>query len=110
MDLVEKANELAEAIAYKGEGFGPPENLPTRCNNPGDLELGDVGYGVDAGKTIYANLVDGWDAIDNECLLMLSGQQSLHHSHIYNPTMTFLEVAEKYTGDDNAAQWASAVS
>lgn len=99
-----KVIKLAQAIA-KAEGFGPPENLPTRINNPGDLELGDLGHGVQAGKTVFQDVNDGWERLYSECWLMLTGT-----SHIYGPTNTILRVAEKYTGGDNSESWARIVA
>jgi len=99
-----KIMQLAQAIA-KAEGFGPPTNLPTRINNPGDMCLGDRGYGVQSGKTIFPNVADGWAALTRECYLMLTGE-----SHLYNPTKTFLQVATLYTGGDAAEAWATIVS
>lgn len=98
--FVEKAHELARAIAV-AEGYFIAHSLPERCNNPGDLELGDQGRGVDAGKTIFSTAPDGWAALYHECYLMLTGQ-----SHVYKPSMTFEQVAQLYTGGDNPTGWA----
>lgn len=95
---------LARAIA-KAEGFGPPENLPTRIHNPCDLELGDRGFGVQAGKTVFEDLDHGWSAACYECWLMLTGR-----SHFYSPIKTFLQVAMAYTGGDQPLAWATIVS
>jgi hypothetical protein len=99
-----KVVALAQAIA-KAEGFGPAENLPTRCCNPGDLELGDLGYGTEGGKTVFATEQLGWVALEEQCRLMLTGE-----SHVYRTTDTFAEVAEKYTGGDNSEAWAETVA
>ena len=104
-----KITALASAIAH-AEGFGGTEpdgspNLPTRCNNPGDLEIGDKGYGTESGKTIFNSEEDGWNALYFECALMLSG-----NSHVYSPLDTFEAVAVKYTGNDQAQSWAAEVS
>ena len=115
MDLAKlqsKADALAHAIS-RAEGFGPPENLPTRIHNPCDLELGDRGWGMEAGKTVYlkadwaADLqdrTDGASAARRECLAILSGA-----SHIYEPSWTFQQLAEEYTGGDNQDAWARMV-
>lgn len=95
---------LAQAIA-KAEGFGPPENLPTRINNPGDLELGDRGYGTQGGKTVFASVQEGWERLYHECWLMLSG-----NSHVYSPTASLLQIAKKYTGGDAPQAWAAIVA
>jgi hypothetical protein len=104
MPLSDRVTEMAQAIA-KAEGFGPPGNLPTRINNPGDLELGDRGQGVNNGKTIFATVEDGWEALEGQVRWMLTG-----NSRIYKLSDTLLEVAEKYTGRDNPDAWAVIVA
>jgi hypothetical protein len=99
-----KVIALAQAIA-KAEGFGVDGALPTRCHNPGDLEVGDVGYGTDEGKTIFSEDQDGWMALEHQCDLMLTG-----NSHVYKPSMNFLQIAQLYTGGDNAGAWAQIVA
>ena len=106
MLAVEDAKVFAlEQAIEKAEGFGPPENLPTRINNPCDLELGDRGFGVEAGKTIFPSLIAGRAAAMRECWLMLTG-----NSHFYNPSKTFLQIAILFTGGDNPMAWATIVS
>jgi hypothetical protein len=97
-----KVIRAAEATA-KAEGFGPPENLPTRCHNPGDLEVGDVGYGEDNLKTIFPNDSAGWLALEHQWDLMLSG-----NSHEYKLSDTILDVAFRWTGGDHPNEWAAA--
>lgn len=98
---------LAAKAAAVAEGFGGKEpdgtpNLPTRCNNPNDLEMGDVGYGTEAGKTKFGKVADGWMAAYHQWDLMLSG-----FSHAgYKLTDSFLDVAARWTGNDNAPAWA----
>jgi len=95
---------LANAIA-KAEGFFVPGALPNRTNNPGDLMVGSVGNGTQAGKTVFSSAADGWQALYNQVELMLTGQ-----SQYYDPSMTISQVAKLYTGADNAAAWASTVA
>lgn len=101
---------MAQAFA-QAEGFGGTEpdgitpNIPTQANNPGDLELGDIGYGQLQGKTIFPDVATGWSYLYHQCQLILDGTSS-----VYNQTMSFLEVAVKYTGNDNAASWAATVA
>ena len=83
-----KVIAFAQAIA-KAEGFGVAGALPTRCHNPGDLEVGDVGYGTDEDKTIFSEDQDGWMALEHQCDLMLTG-----NSHLYKPSMNILQVAD----------------
>ncbi|HVI10519.1 MAG TPA: hypothetical protein VND65_19680 [Candidatus Binatia bacterium] len=109
MNPTPKAKLLAQSFAL-AEGFHVPNSLPARTHNPGDLEIGDVGYGEDAGKTIFPDDQTGWDWLYGETTLMLAGQQARHHSRIYSLGDTFLKVAENYTGHDNAESWAETVS
>lgn len=95
---------LANAIAT-AEGFFSAGSLPQRANNPGDLELGDQGQGTIAGKTIFASLQDGWDALYHQVSLMLTGA-----SRIYSPSMTISQIAGFYTGGDNPTSWATNVA
>jgi hypothetical protein len=97
---------LANAIA-RAEGFGVAGAVPTRANNPGDLAVGDIGHGVanSAGVTIFGSASDGWAALYNQ-LLSIFGETS----HVYSPAMTFSEMADKWTGGDNAAAWAANVA
>lgn len=110
--LQEKADALAEAIAV-AEGFFVKHSLPAVIHNPGDLELGDRGFGTQSGKTVYqkadpaADLKDGsdgWSALRQQCLRMLSGA-----SFVYSVGDSFAVVAQKWTGGDNAPQWAECV-
>lgn len=110
--LEAKAFSLAQAIA-KAEGFGVPGALPTRINNPGDMELGDRGWGTEAAKTVYpkadwnADLndrEDGCSALRRECLAILSGA-----SHTFDPRWTFLHLAQEWTGGDKPTDWAGIV-
>jgi hypothetical protein len=107
-----RAEALARAIA-KAEGFGIAGALPTRTNNPGDMELGDRGWGTEAAKTVYAKAswdsaftdkTDGCSALWRECFAILSGS-----SHNFEPTMTFLQLAQEWTGNDNTSAWAAIV-
>jgi hypothetical protein len=97
-------SRLAQAIA-KAEGFFKPGSLPNRTNNPGDLKLGDLGYGTVAGKTVFSSADQGWSALEKQVQLMLSGQ-----SRYYSPDMTIRQIAETYTGSDNADAWANIVA
>ena len=69
---VESYSPLAQAVA-NAEGFEFPKALiPTLANNPGDLELGDVGYGVMQASggnriTVFASAsLLGWAALENQ--------------------------------------------
>ncbi len=107
-------SDLARAIA-EAEGFGVFNAIPTLANNPGDLELGDVGFGVYQGRTIvfksesnpkpsgvtiFPDAVSGWAALEHELTLILSGK-----STVYKPTMTIAEMAKRWTQTEQS-QWA----
>jgi len=110
--LQAKADSLAHAIA-KAEGFGVPDALPTRCNNPGDMKLGDRGWGTVEGKTQYpkadwaaelGDREDGASALRRECLAILVGA-----SHIYALGWDFSALGAVWTGYDNWEEWCKVV-
>ena len=98
-----KAAAFADAIAH-AEGYFVPGSLPFRTNNPGDMELGDRGNGVLKGKTVYATAEDGFAALRRECTAILTGA-----SVVYSVNWTFLEVANKWTGNDDPDAWCNEV-
>jgi hypothetical protein len=107
---------LAAAIS-QAEGFGASaNNIPTASNNPGNLELGDVGYGTattsnGGGVTVYGSLADGANALENQVSNILSGNSSL-----YNPDMTIQQLGDTYVNGPNGGtttgsqNWASNVA
>lgn len=110
--LQTKADAAAKYVA-KAEGWGTPGALPTRTNNPGDMKLGNRGWGVVQEKTVYlkadpeADLqdkTDGYSALRREWKAMLSGA-----SHVYHTEWTFLQVALEWTGGDKWADWVKIV-
>ncbi len=82
--------KIAKAIA-KAEGFYVQGSIPQRANNPGDLERGDIGFGVIALKTIYPSAGQGWEAIYHQIGIMLDNS-----SAVYGPTWTIQDVADEY--------------
>jgi hypothetical protein len=101
-----KISALAQAIA-RAEGFGVPGAVPTVAHNPGDLVLGDLGYGIanDAGVTVFGSDADGWAALYHELNLIFTGQSS-----VYATSFTFATFARIWTGGDNYSAWASNVT
>jgi len=97
---------IAEAIGW-AEGIFHPSGtaVPQRANNPGNLKLGDIGFGTIGGKTIYQTIEEGWTALIYQIDLILTGR-----SRYYTPDMTIRQVAVTYTGGDNADAWANIVS
>src|SRR5215469_4294374 len=102
MTTLARIAEVKEAIA-KAEGFGIPDAIPTLAHNPGDLCLGDRGLGViGEGITVFPDDQTGWDELNGEVVLMLSGT-----SHIYSPQLTLAQVGMRYSGSPN---WAKNVA
>ena len=87
-------NRIAVAIAH-AEGYYEQGSIAQRANNPGDLELGDIGYGTLEGKTIFLNAILGWQQLYKQVERMLSGKDDL-----YPATMTLAEAGLKYSGGD----------
>jgi hypothetical protein len=103
-----KTVQLAQAIAL-AEGFNVAGSVPNRGNNPGDLTV-SFGYPTagtlnSAGVLKFNSASDGWNALYQQVANMLYGG-----SAIYSPAMTFLQVAEKWTGGDNPTAWATIVA
>lgn len=97
--------DLANAIAH-AEGFGRPNTIPTRAHNPGDLVLGDRGYGVlgAEGITVFKDDAAGWAALERQLTLIRE-----HRSHAYTPMMSIQQMAEKWTRTQQW-EWAQNVS
>jgi hypothetical protein len=101
----ELTNALADAIAY-AEGFYVSGSRAYRNNNPGDLTLDITGTGVgyDGPFVIYASAMDGWDALKRQIQKMIDGT-----SAIYDPSMSILDIASRYTTTEVNA-WANNVA
>ena len=76
MDTSSKITLLAEGIARAGRLLCAEHPLPARIHNPGDLEIGDRGYGVQAGKTCFPDDRTGWNWLFGECSLMLASMEN----------------------------------
>jgi hypothetical protein len=90
------------AEVAKFEGFGKPNTVPTIANNPGDLELGDIGYGVTSAAngnkiTNFPTVDAGIAALNNQTSKMVNGGSS-----VYNPSMSISQASQLYTGNPNA--------
>ena len=91
--------QFARAVAH-AEGFGVPDAIPTKANNPGDLTFG-FGYPLNGtmGRDqicVFQSLDDGWQALWHEVGLAFAGR-----SHIYKTTDTIEEFGMKYSNDPN---------
>ena len=93
----DKLWEFAQAIA-KAEGYGPPENNPTRLFNPGDISDGFHLYGGEhysgSDVTHFPDHETGWAWLRDKLQNCMNGA-----SHIFKPSMTFRQFAQKYAGD-----------
>lgn len=90
---------LAAGIA-RAEGYGPEGNIPTRANNPGDIEAGDVGYGtLGEGITVYDSPAAGWLKLYRTVTGWLKGT-----SKVYFPSDSLRDVARKYVNGPLAAE------
>lgn len=92
---------LAQAIANL-EGYGVAGAIPTVANNPGNLELGDIGYGTlqAAGGnqiTIFPSEADGWSALNNEIGKIYNGT-----SKYYSPSTSLQDFGSTYSGGNSA--------
>lgn len=90
---------IAQAIATAEGYYVGPGVIPYDRNNPGDIR------GSDGQISTYSTPADGWNALYNQISLILSGQ-----SHNYTPDMSISQIAQIYTGADNASSWASTVA
>ena len=95
---------IAMAIA-NAEGFGVVGAIPTLANNPGDLVLGDIGYGTMGPQkiTVFGSVQDGWNALFKQVGEMIAGT-----SEYYNPSMTWNQIGAKYAGA--GSPWAANVA
>lgn len=108
---------LLEKFAYAiacAEGFFKQGSLPCRTHNPGDMKLGDVGFGLEQEKTVFKKAdpsadihdhTDGFAALKRELMLVLTNR-----SHVYTPKFTLEEFATKWTGGDAPEAWATIVA
>lgn len=99
---------FAEAIAH-AEGFYQAGSLPQRCHNPGDLAIGDRGFGTAlstgigaANITIFDTDASGWLYLNNQVRRMLNGS-----SRVYSLSMSLLQVGLIYAVDE---QWGRNVA
>lgn len=93
---------FADAIA-RAEGFGVDGAIPTRANNPGDLNAGAPTL-TGTSITVYPSASDGWSALYSMLTRIRDGRSSR-----YFPTMTIAEMAANYAPFD-ADTWAGNVA
>lgn len=97
----EKIKTFARAIEI-AEGFGIAHAIPTQAHNPGDLVLGDKGFGTLGAEqiTIFQDDATGRNALYHQLNLIVNGM-----SHVYTLEMTISEMANKWTSTQQDA-WA----
>jgi hypothetical protein len=83
----DRLESIVQAIA-RAEGYGKPGAIPTVRNNPGDLES------IDGQIKVFMTPDEGWNALRHQVDLMATGQ-----SRIYQPDMTWVEIASHYDGE-----------
>ena len=105
MSIDELITRFSEAIAY-AEGYYVPGSRARRNNNPGNLTVDTIGKAVDMDGMfiVYANAIDGWNALKRQVELILTDLSS-----IYTSDMTLIEIAERYTTTEQSA-WAHNVA
>jgi hypothetical protein len=100
----ERVGILAQAIAYAEGYYAPGErdgrSLPHWLNNPGSLKKPALGAKSlptweDTGLVVFPTERMGWDALNYQVELMLTGNSS-----IYDPSDSILDVAKKYADGD----------
>lgn len=95
--------EIANAIA-SAEGFGKTGAIPTRANNPGDLALGNIGYGTMGNNiTIFPSASAGNDALLNQLTKIQTNKSS-----VYNSDMTISEIGNLWSNGDS--NWSKNVA
>lgn len=97
--------DFAKAISV-AEGFGPPEALPTRTNNPGNLVIGGPSENSASGAAIskFETPETGWDKLKNQLKMIKTGA-----SKIYTPDDTIRSMAGKWTTTEPEG-WAQNVA
>lgn len=99
-------SDLAEAIAF-AEGFGKKDAIPTKAHNPGDLAIGDIGYGTLGAEkiTIFQDDASGWAALEHQLDKIRKGTSA----HYRKESMSIQDMANKWTGTQKD-EWAHNVS
>lgn len=97
---------IAQAIAI-AEGANVPGSNPDRLNNPGDISDGAGTFGSQAHSgsnvTTFPDKETGWSWLYNKLENIARGK-----SHVFSPSMTWEEFAQKYAG--NWQNWVNNVT
>lgn len=89
---------LAWAIANAERGPDEIASGVIARNNPGDIES-------NGSLITYTSVTEGWNALYTMIEGWFNGT-----SHLYDPSMTIAQVAQKYVGTSDWINWASNVS
>jgi hypothetical protein len=88
--------DIARAIAI-AEGANVAGSNPDRLNNPGDISDGASTYGSEAHSgsnvTTFPDKETGWSWLYNKLENIALGK-----SHVFSPSMTWTQFAQKYAG------------
>lgn len=102
----DKIWDVARAIAF-AEGANVANSVPDRLNNPGDLSDDYDVYGGESkdgsNVTHFPTKFDGWYALRNKLY-----RASIGISHVYKPSMTWTQFAQKWAGNWQA--WVTNVT
>jgi hypothetical protein len=94
------AQAIAGAEGYYAPGERDGRSLPHWLNNPGSLKNPALGAESlptwkDTGLIVFPTERMGWDALEHQVELMLTGNSS-----IYDPSDSIMDVAKKYANGD----------
>lgn len=116
--------DFAQAIAF-GEGGIDADgnvttNLPGRINNPGDLEIGDIGNGLQAGKTVFAaadpsadiskSADDGWARLYHQVWIIAKGLSHFTLNMSFNDFAAYYVNGAVNKANTDSANWARNVT
>jgi hypothetical protein len=98
--------DIAQAIAI-AEGANVEGSNPDRLNNPGDISDGAGTYGAESHSgshvTTFPDKETGWSWLYNKLENIALGK-----SHVFSPSMTWTQFAQKYAG--NWQNWVANVT
>jgi hypothetical protein len=97
---------ICRAIAF-AEGANIPGSVPDRLNNPGDISDGANVFGAEhhsgSNVTFFPDKETGWSWLYEKISNAVYGR-----SHVYLPSMTWTQFAQKYAGNWEA--WVNNVT
>jgi hypothetical protein len=103
MNINQLVGQLTSAWAI-AEGYTATHDIPWNQKNPGDLTAGSRGNWTPNGKMTYTLHSSGWLDLEDMARTILTGGSTL-----YPLTITFGDMAKKYTGESSWCGWLRAV-